>query len=64
MPKKKTKKSAVKRFKKTGGGKITYSKVGTGDLLGGKSRKRKRKLRHKGVLSDSGVKRVGELLVA
>ena len=63
MGKGKTNKSAAKRFKRTARGKITYAKAGSGHLLSGKSRKRKRKLRSKGVLSRTEAKRVTSVLV-
>jgi large subunit ribosomal protein L35 len=62
MPKKKTNKSAAKRFKVTAGGKLKYAKAGSGHLLSSKSRKRKRNLRSAGVLSKTENKRVSELL--
>lgn len=58
MPKKKTNKAAAKRFKKTATGKIKYSKAGSGHLLGGKTRKRKRALRTRAILSKPETKRV------
>ena len=62
MPKKKTNKAAAKRLKKTASGEIKYSRAGSGHLLGHKNRKRKRKLRHSGVLSPVERKRVGDML--
>jgi large subunit ribosomal protein L35 len=62
MPKKKTNKAAAKRFKKTATGKLKYHKAGSGHLLGGKSRKRKRKLRTAGTLSKTETKRVQGML--
>ena len=62
MPKRKTKKAAAKRFKKTATGKLLYAKSGTGHLLSGKSRKRKRQLRRTGVLEGGAAKRVGLML--
>lgn len=62
MPKKKTNKAAAKRFRKTASGKIRYAKAGAGHLLGGKSRKRKRRLRKSGVLSKVEAKRVEGML--
>ncbi|MBN1557292.1 MAG: 50S ribosomal protein L35 [Lentisphaerae bacterium] len=62
MPKKKTSKAAAKRFKQTGTGKIKYKKPGAGHLLAGKTRKRKRDLRARGVLSPVETKRVAALL--
>ncbi len=62
MPKKKTKKSAAKRFKKTGTGKIKHPKAGRGHLLSSKTRKRKRNLRSNAVLSDVEQKRIRDLI--
>jgi large subunit ribosomal protein L35 len=62
MPKKKTNKSAVKRFKLTAHGKVKYSKAGAGHLQSSKSRKRKRNLRSDGVLSAAETRRVNGLL--
>lgn len=62
MPKKKTKKAAVKRFKKTATGKIVRHKAGAGHLMSSKSRKRKRSLRASSVLSKVETKRVIGLL--
>ncbi len=62
MPKKKTKKAAAKRFKKTANGKVKYKKAGSSHLLSCKSRKRKRKLRKRGVASAPETKRVLAML--
>jgi large subunit ribosomal protein L35 len=62
MPKKKTKKAAAKRFRVTATGKVTYNKAGSGHLLSSKTRKRKRNLRSKGVLSKPEATRVAEVL--
>lgn len=62
MPKKKTNKAAAKRFKLTATGKLKYQKAGSGHLLSGKTRKRKRQLRAPGILSDAENARVKELL--
>jgi len=62
MPKKKTNKAAAKRFRKTGAGKVKYSKAGTGHLMSHKSRKRKRGLRKGNVLSKVEQKRVTGML--
>ncbi len=64
MPKKKTNKAAAKRFKKTATGKLKYSKAGSGHLLSGKSRKRKRDLRSRSVLSKAETVRVTGLLAS
>jgi large subunit ribosomal protein L35 len=52
MPKMKTKKSAAKRFSFTGTGKVKYKKQNLRHILTKKSAKRKRNLRHPGLLSD------------
>lgn len=62
MPKKKTNKAAAKRFRITAKGKVSYSKGGAGHLMASKSRKRKRDLRSKGILSKVEAKRVKEML--
>jgi large subunit ribosomal protein L35 len=62
MPKAKTNKAAAKRIKVTANGKLKYSKAGSGHLLGGKSRKRKRNLRKSGILSPAENKRIKRLL--
>ena len=46
MPKLKTKKAAAKRFRVTASGKLKRNKSNTQHILGKKSRKRKRNLRH------------------
>jgi large subunit ribosomal protein L35 len=50
MPKMKTKKSAAKRYSFTGSGKVKYKKQNLRHILTKKSAKRKRKLRHAGML--------------
>lgn len=62
MPKKKTKKSVVKRFKKTASGKLKHRGAGRRHLLSGKSRKRKRGLRKGSVLSSADEKRISAML--
>ena len=64
MPKGKTKKAAAKRFRVTASGKIKYSKAGSGHLLGGKTRKRKRKLRKSGLVSKSMEKQIRMMISA
>ena len=51
MPKMKTKKSAAKRYSFTGTGKVKYKKQNLRHILTKKSTKRKRNLRHGGILS-------------
>ncbi|MDR2079869.1 MAG: 50S ribosomal protein L35 [Treponema sp.] len=55
MPKMKTKKSAAKRFSFTGSGKVKYKKQNLRHILTKKSSKRKRNLRHAGMLSHDNV---------
>ena len=62
MSKMKTRKSAAKRFRVTGSGKIKYKKQGLRHILTKKSRKTKRNLRKPGVLSDPETKKAKRLL--
>ena len=62
MPKIRTSRSAVKRFKKTGGGRFKRSKAFKGHLLTKKSSKRKRSLRKAGLVDKTDQKRVKRLL--
>jgi large subunit ribosomal protein L35 len=55
MPKMKTRKSAAKRFSFTGTGKVKYKKQNLRHILTKKSTKRKRKLRHAGILAKANV---------
>jgi large subunit ribosomal protein L35 len=55
MPKMKTKKSAAKRYSFTGTGKVKYKKQNLRHILTKKSTKRKRRLRHGGILSSDNV---------
>ncbi|GHU26462.1 50S ribosomal protein L35 [Spirochaetia bacterium] len=55
MPKMKTKKSAAKRYSFTGSGKVKYKKQNLRHILTKKSPKRKRNLRHGGILSPENV---------
>ena len=57
MPKIKTRKSAAKRYRISGSGKVQYKKQGLRHILTKKKRKRKRALRHSGVLSPAETKR-------
>jgi large subunit ribosomal protein L35 len=58
MPKMKTRKSAAKRFKKTGTGKFIHYKAGRRHLMTGKSAKRRRRLRHGALTKSTDVKRL------
>lgn len=62
MPKMKTRKSAAKRFRVTGTGKVRFKKSGLRHILTKKSRKTKRNLRATGILSESGAKAVKAML--
>lgn len=62
MAKMKTNKSAAKRFRATGKGKIKRSKAGMAHILGKKSPKRKRNLRKSGLVAKADEKRVKSML--
>ena len=62
MPKMKTHKSAAKRYKVTGTGKITRRHAGIGHLLQHKSESRKRKIFGNAVISETHVKLVSKEL--
>jgi large subunit ribosomal protein L35 len=51
----KTRKSAAKRYSFTGSGKVKYKKQNLRHILTKKSAKRKRNLRHPGILSSDNV---------
>ncbi len=62
MPKMKTHSSAKKRFKLTGSGKIKFFHANSSHLMRKKSKKRKLRLRHAGIVNKAEVKRVKDLL--
>ncbi len=62
MPKLKTNRSAAKRFKRTKTGKLKKRSAGRGHILGKKTRKRKRQLRHSSYLSKEDQKKIEKLL--
>lgn len=62
MPKKKTRKSVAKRCKITKSGKILFTRPGRSHLLGGKSSKRKRHLRRKGLVGGADYRRIMSML--
>ncbi len=62
MGKMKTKKSAAKRFKLTGSGKVKRFKAGKSHILTKKKRKRKRNLRHSTLVDKADEKRIKKLL--
>ncbi len=64
MAKLKTKRSAAKRFKLTGSGKISRNRNYKSHILTKKSRKRKRNLRKKVLVSKADLKNVRDMLLA
>ena len=62
MSKQKTKSSAKKRFKDTGTGKIKRKHAFKNHILTKKSKKRKLKLTHSSLVSDSDVGRIKKQL--
>ena len=64
MPKMKTKKSAAKRFKVTGSGKLTYNKSGNRHNSTKKAQKRKRRLRKDTVISKAMSRRTKTMIQA
>ena len=63
MPKMKTKKSAAKRYSFTGTGKVKYKKQNLRHILTKKSAKRKRNLRHSGILSKDNTAEIKKRLL-
>jgi len=62
MPKLKTRKSVAKRFKITKSGKAMRMKAGRSHILTKKSRKRKRHLRRKALVSKSFLSKIKKQL--
>jgi len=62
MPKIKTNRSAAKRLKRSGSGKLVRNKMGRRHMLTSKTRKRKRQLRRKAMVAASMVPRVSTLV--
>jgi len=62
MPKIKTNRSAAKRFKKTGTGKLMRNKAYKSHILTKKSQKRKRNLRKSTVTDETNVKNMKKIL--
>ena len=62
MPKIKTNKGTLKRFKRTGTGKLLRSKAFASHILTKKSSKRKRNLRKSTILGKTNIKKVARLL--
>ena len=62
MPKMKSNRAAMKRFKKTGSGKIRRRKAYKSHILTKKSSKRKRNLRKGALVAPEDAPRVGRML--
>jgi len=62
MPKIKSSRGAMKRFRVTGKGKIKRNKGFKGHLLSSKSKKRKRGLRHGALVSEAEQKNIRKLI--
>jgi large subunit ribosomal protein L35 len=62
MPKLKTHKGAAKRFKLTGTGKVKRGHAKLRHILTSKDTKRKRKLRHSGLVSDGDLAKVKRMI--
>jgi len=62
MPKIKTNRSAAKRFKKTGTGKVVFSKSHANHILTKKTTKRKRSLRKSHIIDKTNMREVRLLL--
>ena len=62
MPKLKTNRSVAKRLRLTKSGKLKKRNAGRRHLLGKKTRKRKRHLRHSGYISGVDAKKIRRLL--
>ncbi len=64
MPKMKTKRAAMKRFTRTGTGKLKRGHANHSHILTKKSRKRKNKLQKADLVSSADFRRVNRLLQA
>jgi len=62
MPKQKTHKASLKRFRLTKRGKVLRRRAGKSHLMSGKSGKRRRALRRKGTLKPADAKRYRRVL--
>jgi len=62
MPKIKTNRSAAKRFKKTGTGKVVFSKSHANHILTKKTTKRKRSLRKSHIIDKTNMREIRLLL--
>ncbi len=62
MPKMKSNRSAAKRFRVTGGGKVRRGKAGASHFMRGKPANRLRRLRKHDTVSDADVVHIKKLL--
>ena len=62
MPKIKTNRSAAKRLKRSGSGKLVRNRMGRRHKLTSKTRKRKRQLRRKAMVAASMMPRINTLV--
>jgi len=62
MPKIKTNRSAAKRLKRSGSGRLVRNKTGRRHILTSKTRKRKRQLRRKAMVAASMEPRINKLV--
>lgn len=62
MPKIKTNRSAAKRFKKTGTGKVVFAKSCASHIMTKKTTKRKRSLRKSQIIDSTNMKEIRRLL--
>jgi large subunit ribosomal protein L35 len=62
MPKMKSNRGAVKRFRLTASGKIKREHAYAGHLFTGKTRERKRRLRHQALVADVDARRIRKLI--
>jgi len=62
MPKMKTHRGAAKRLKRTGTGRLKRNKAYKSHILTKKTTKRKRRLRHSGMVAKADVKRARRML--
>ena len=62
MPKMKSNRAAMKRFKRTGTGKIRRRRAYHSHLLGGKSHKRKRRLRKGTLVAGADHRKIDRML--
>ena len=64
MPKMKSKRGAVKRFKLTGSGKVRYKSNYKSHILTKKSTKRKRNLRKDKIMFEGDARKAKEMILA